>query len=81
MKIAFIRKPDLDNNDHDFSKWLMEHGWDYSYKSIAANEIEFGSRSGVVIARAVYDNTKLKFTVYVNKLLTVSKKETRNGKR
>lgn len=62
---GFVRKPDLDNKDHDFSKWLRSHGWDYDYKNVSANTCAFYSNSGVEIARAIYDNVNITFSVLV----------------
>lgn len=55
-------------NDHQFASWLHSHGWrgDHTH---AGNRCEFTNPEGVVLAAAVYDNSKCTSVKSINTTL------------
>jgi hypothetical protein len=55
----------LDNKDHDFASYLRKMGWKGEWKKVNGNTNYFMNPHGSVIAKAVYNNNKSTFKVYI----------------
>lgn len=56
-------KPELDNRDHLFSKYLYAHGWQGACNQVGATN-EYINVAGKIIAIAVYNNSLCTYKVY-----------------
>ena len=62
LEVVLVRREDLDNKDHKFSKFLSDNGWEGEYDKLGNSNKYFAN--GKVIAVAFFNNSEISYTVW-----------------